>query len=196
MTPILILAAGRSSRMRGADKLLEMVDGLPLLRRQVNAALSTGEPVFVALPSLTHPRAKAIANLGVTLIEVPTADQGMSESLKTGVRALPASAWFMVLLADLVGLTSDDLKQMLDYNPGSDTLILRGADQSGAQGHPILFETSLRAAFETLSGDSGGAEIIRAHKARMELVTLPSDHATLDLDTPEDWAAFRSIPRT
>ncbi|WP_370162833.1 NTP transferase domain-containing protein, partial [Limimaricola soesokkakensis] len=36
--PLLILAAGRSSRMRGADKLAQEINGVPLLRRQVAAA--------------------------------------------------------------------------------------------------------------------------------------------------------------
>lgn len=178
--------------MRGADKLLEQVDGVPLLRRQALAALETDAPVFVAIPSLAHSRCSTISDLRVTLVEVPTAEQGMSESLKTGVAALPECSRFMVFLADLVGLTSSDLKQMLDYKAKAETLILRGADQSGAVGHPILFDARLRPAFATLSGDNGGADIIKANKSRLELVSLPSDHATLDLDTPEDWAAYRS----
>ena len=47
MIPIVILAAGASSRMRGRDKLLELVDGVALLRRQVERALNTGAKVFV-----------------------------------------------------------------------------------------------------------------------------------------------------
>ncbi len=194
MTPILILAAGRSSRMRGADKLLELIDGTPLIRRQVQAALETGEDVYVAVPSLEHPRCAAIADLKVTLVQVPTADQGMSESLRTGIRALPAAPRFMVFLADLVGLTAQDLVQMLNFELEASTLILRGSDQVGRHGHPIIFDATLRAEFERLTGDSGGAEIIKANKQRLELVRLPDDHATLDLDTPEDWAAYRAKP--
>ncbi|MFD1808925.1 NTP transferase domain-containing protein [Gemmobacter lanyuensis] len=47
---ILILAAGAASRMRGGDKMLEQVAGVPQLRRIVNAACATGAPVRVALP--------------------------------------------------------------------------------------------------------------------------------------------------
>ena len=47
---ILIPAAGRSSRMRGRDKLLEQVGGIPLLRLRVEAALATGHQVLVTLP--------------------------------------------------------------------------------------------------------------------------------------------------
>ena len=37
--PILILAAGQSRRMRGRDKLMEVVEGQPLIRRQAEMAL-------------------------------------------------------------------------------------------------------------------------------------------------------------
>ncbi|WP_412506377.1 NTP transferase domain-containing protein, partial [Roseovarius sp. SYSU LYC5161] len=47
---ILLPAAGASARMEGPDKLLEPVDGMPLLRRQVLMALATGAPVLVTLP--------------------------------------------------------------------------------------------------------------------------------------------------
>ena len=47
---ILILAAGRSSRMQGRDKLLEPVGGAPLVATLVARARKTGAKVFVALP--------------------------------------------------------------------------------------------------------------------------------------------------
>ncbi|TNF57528.1 MAG: nucleotidyltransferase family protein, partial [Rhodobacteraceae bacterium] len=62
--PILILGAGASSRMEGLDKLLQPVDGLPLIRRQAEIALRAGiGPVLVALPPAPHPRHDALAGL-------------------------------------------------------------------------------------------------------------------------------------
>ena len=40
MFPLLILAAGAASRMRGPDKLALKIDGVPLLRRQAMAAIA------------------------------------------------------------------------------------------------------------------------------------------------------------
>ena len=49
---LVLLAAGASRRMRGADKLLEPVDDEPLLRRQARAALASGVgPVAVSCGS-------------------------------------------------------------------------------------------------------------------------------------------------
>jgi CTP:molybdopterin cytidylyltransferase MocA len=47
---ILILAAGASSRMAPRDKLLEQIDGQPLIARSLRTALATGLPVTLTLP--------------------------------------------------------------------------------------------------------------------------------------------------
>ncbi len=66
MTPILILAAGQSSRMRGRDKLLEPVDGVALLAAQADKSLAVTRDVFVALPAPGHPRLAALAGLAAS----------------------------------------------------------------------------------------------------------------------------------
>mgnify|MGYP006184317219 CR=1 FL=1 len=46
---------------------------------------------------------------------------------------------------------------------------------------------------QTLSGsDEGARSVLVRHRARLRLVPLPGHHATTDLDTPEDWAAWRA----
>jgi molybdenum cofactor cytidylyltransferase len=43
-----------------------------------------------------------------------------------------------------------------------------------------------------LQGDSGGREVMAQAQGRILPVPLPADHARRDLDTPEDWAAWRA----
>jgi CTP:molybdopterin cytidylyltransferase MocA len=194
--PILILAAGQSSRMRGTDKLLEKIDGVALLRRQIDAASSVGD-VFVALPNCDHPRAKLLDKTTAQSIFVPDASDGMGVTLRNGVNALPSCPAFMVLLADLVALETADLQTLIaarDTHP--DHLIWRGATQAGKAGHPIIFDASLRPAFADLKGDTGGAPILKAQKNQTFLVPLPDHRALLDLDTPEDWANWRKGQKT
>ncbi len=190
--PILILAAGKSSRMGGRDKLLETVEGQPLIRTQVLRALGTGQQVFVSLPALNHPRARVINDLDVHIVAVPNAAEGVGASLRAGVAALPDTEAFMVVLADLVEITAQDLQALLEArstHPAA--LIWRGATQAGKPGHPIIFDGSLRPKFAHLAGDKGAAQIITAQAAQVHLVTI-GDQALLDLDTPADWASWRA----
>jgi CTP:molybdopterin cytidylyltransferase MocA len=193
MTPILILAAGRSSRMGGRDKLAEPVGGVPLLRQKALAALATGEPVFAALPGPDHPRAALLDGLTVTRLYPAGAAEGMGGSLRDSVAALPPCGGFLLLLADLPEIDTSHLNTLLaapDKRPGA--LIWHGSDAAGNLGHPVLFDSSLRPEFATLGGDIGARPIVRAHKDRLAVVTLPGTVATRDLDTPEDWAAWRA----
>lgn len=190
--PVILLAAGAARRMRGRDKLMEQVAGQPLLRRQARLAQSVG-PVIVALPPAPHPRYTALSGLEVTALSVPDADQGMGVSLARAVAALPQETTAaMVLLADMPDLQADDLLRLaaaVDLN--SDTLIWRAATQDGAPGHPIVFAAALFDALRRLDGDDGGRAVVRKADDHVQLVPLPGQRARLDLDTPEDWAAWR-----
>ena len=72
---ILLLAAGRSSRMKGRDKLAEQVDGQPLLSLICARARETGFPVYVTLPDPTHPRVAMAAEAApVWVPDITSAD--------------------------------------------------------------------------------------------------------------------------
>ncbi len=195
--PILILAAGSSTRMRGADKLMEDVGGEPLIRLQVKRATASGHPVFVALPHLDHPRAAAISDLDASLLIVPEAAEGMSGTMRGAVAQLPG-ATFMMILGDLVDLQTSDIDAILDaHHQHPNHLIWRGATMDGQPGHPIIFDGSLRPEFNKLHGDGGGETLVKPLRHKTHLTKLPGHRARLDLDTPEDWAAWRkNNPRT
>ena len=192
--PVILLAAGGSTRMAGRDKLMEQVDGIPLLERQAaRARAATTGPVLVALPPRPHPRYDAVAGLGVTCLSVAEAAEGMNASLRTAVAALPpGAACAMVLLADLPDIDTADLITVgAAVDPTTSVRVWRGATQDGRPGHPIVFHADLFPAFAGLSGDGGGKEVVALAGEHVRLVPLPDDRARRDLDTPADWAAWR-----
>lgn len=193
--PILILAAGQSSRMRGRDKLMEVVGGAPLIRRQADLArLATVGPVLVTLPPGPNARRDALKGCDVQIVPVPDAAEGLSASLRRGLLAVPHKATeAMVLLADLPELTSDDLRTVCAaVDPDGRALIRRGATSDGKPGHPIVFSKVLFGDLCAQKGDAGGSSVAAAHMDRTVLVPLANQRARRDLDTPEDWAAWRA----
>jgi len=193
--PILLLAAGQSRRMRGRDKLMEEIDGVPLLRRVAGRACDAGiGPVLVALPPAPHPRHDALAGLPITPVPVPDAALGLSASLKRALAVVPAQAQAaMILLADLPEISAQDIRivaQSVEIKPSN--LIWRGAAEDGKPGHPVVVARALFAELSRLSGDTGAQAVIRRHADQVALVPLPGRHALCDLDTPEDWDAWRA----
>ncbi|MCA0919957.1 NTP transferase domain-containing protein [Pseudooceanicola nanhaiensis] len=187
---ILILAAGSSSRMRGADKLMQEVAGGPLIATLAARAAATGAPVFVALPGLAHPRAQALATTPVTLVPVPDAAEGMAASLRAGLLALPdETPAVLVTPGDMPELTQADFATLLAAHAAAPGETARGA--SGERpGHPVLFPRALFPDLLRLTGDQGGRAVLKAHPPR--LIPLPGAHALTDLDTPEAWADWRA----
>ncbi|WP_323042224.1 nucleotidyltransferase family protein [Gemmobacter sp.] len=186
---ILIAAAGGSTRMRGGDKLLEQVGGIPLLRRQGLAARASGARVVVTLPPDRPARAEVLEGLGAEVAVLADAAEGMAASLRHGARV--AGGALMVLPADMPEIDMADLRSMLAAHKAAPDAILRGASD-GAPGHPVLFPADLRADLAQLTGDEGARSVLARHRGRVQLVPLPGRHALTDLDTPEDWAAWRA----
>ncbi len=194
--PIILLAAGQSSRMQGADKLLLKVDGVPLLRRAVLIARGAG-PVIVALPPAPHPRHDAVRGLDIAKVEIENAAEGMNASLRGALRHLPPDApAVMVMLSDLPDLQTDDLRQVmrarLQY---PDKLIWRGATIDGTPGHPVIFDRSLFRDLAKLVGDGGARSLVKKKIAQTHLEPLPGSNAIRDLDTREDWATWQALHR-
>ena len=195
MFPLLILAAGASSRMRGADKLSQRIDGVPLLRRQVCAAIAAGARVHVALrPDDEH--AALIEGLDAVPLRLAASAEGMGGTLREGVARLPAARRFGIMPADLPDLDAAAIARVIDAAARDDAnLVWRGATMAGRPGHPLFCDAALKPRFAALSGEAGGRRVLAPYRAMTRLVPLPGQAALCDLDTPEDWAAWRAQKR-
>ena len=194
---ILIPAAGASSRMRGVDKLMQEVRRKPLLRHMAETALATGSPVSVTLPPDAASRREALRDLPVRIIDVSDADLGMSRSLVRGIGALRDAGpedGVMVLPADMPGFTRAALSDLIDRFRVDPDLILRGGGLDGQPGHPVIFPRDLWPMLSRVTGDEGGRTVIQQNKGRVRVIPLPDAMALIDLDTPEDWAAWHRQP--
>lgn len=185
---ILILAAGASRRM-GQDKLLLPVGGQPLLARGRQMAAATGWPVTVVLPPGQPARHRAAQGPGATLVTAERAAEGMAESLKAGLAALPPGAPVLILPADMPDIGTADLMAFAACDPA---LIWRAVTEDGQPGHPVLLPGWLRPEVMELTGDQGARALLDRHADRLRPLPLPGRRAATDLDSPEDWAAWQA----
>jgi molybdenum cofactor cytidylyltransferase len=78
------------------------------------------------------------------------------------------------------------------YDPAEGRELCRAVTAEGVPGHPVLFG---RRFFETLAAlevDRGAREVLRDAAEFVTDVATPGRSAAIDLDTPEDWAAWRA----
>jgi molybdenum cofactor cytidylyltransferase len=187
-TTIILLAAGASTRMRGADKLLEPVGDAALLRVMARRAQKAG-PVRVVLPQGHAARVQALDGLSCDIVTVPTG-QDMSASLRAGVQGLAGPV--LIALADMPEVTAHDMHLIIALSAQAPRAILRAAGQDGTPGNPVLFPADMLTELHAIKGDKGARDLLQRHGARVHLIPLPGRNALTDLDTPEDWAAWRA----
>jgi molybdenum cofactor cytidylyltransferase len=191
----LVLAAGAARRMRGRDKLLEEVGGRPVLRAVAEAArASRADEVVVVLPPGAEARAAAIAGLDVRSVVAPDWAEGMAASLRAGLAEVAARAdAVVVLLADMPEVGAGEIDRLIAaYDPEAGREIARAVSDGGTPGHPVLFGRRFFEALAGLQGDQGAREVLREAAEFVALVPTPGRAALVDLDTPEDWAAWRA----
>ena len=194
---IVIPAAGAAARMRGRDKLLEEIDGEPLLARQVARALETGALVLVPV-SAAHPgRAAALKGLEQPRLSVVPVDgsEGMSVSLREAARFADAAGaeGLMILPADMPELETGDLETLIAAFDNAPDRVHRATSAEGRHGHPVILPKRLFRAVRKLRGDVGARGLIAGEE--LGLTALPGQRALTDLDTPEDWDAWHKARR-
>ena len=190
-----VLAAGQSRRMGGRDKLLEPVAGAPLLRHVVRAlSASSVDEIVVVLPPDPGERLTALAGTKARAVINPRAAEGMGTSVGVGVTALKAEAdAVLIVLADMPEVTAGDYDRLIAaFDPAEDRAIARAVTEAGAPGHPVLFGRRFFELLQALEGDRGARSLIGDHPEFLVDVTLPGSAAATDLDTPEDWDAWRA----
>jgi molybdenum cofactor cytidylyltransferase len=190
-----LLAAGSSSRMRGADKLIETVDGAPQIARAARALCdSRADETLVVLGPGQDARRAALSGMGLRVVENPAAAEGMASSIRAAIAALsPEADAVLVALADMPEIAPEHLDRVIAaFDPEEGRAIVRAADAAGRPGHPVLFGRRFFETLARLKGDEGARAILADHPELVIAVTTPGAAATIDLDTPEAWDAWRA----
>lgn len=183
----IVLAAGRSSRMGGPNKLLETLNGKPLVQIVAEQALaSRARPVIVVTGHQDAQVRDALKGLDVQFAANRDFAQGIASSVKTGIAAVPEQAdGAIVCLGDMPLVDSGLIDRLIDaFAPDKGMLIAVPAAE-GRRGNPVLWSRRFFDELMTLEGDVGARHVIMKHPEAVTEVEAKGQSAFLDIDTPE-----------
>jgi molybdenum cofactor cytidylyltransferase len=188
---ILILAAGASTRL-GQPKQLVRLDGRPLLHTMVSHAVAVaGHAVTVVVGAHAQELALLLKHSPASVIVNRQWEEGLGASIRCGVAALPPGCdAVLIMLADQVGVTSDDLKRLVSAWKGQDVAVVASL-YSGTVGVPAIFPRWCFSDLAALRGDVGARLILQRYSDRLTRVPMPN--AAMDLDTPEQLEELRRV---
>lgn len=181
----LVLAAGSGSRMGGANKLLQPVQGVPMLRRVVNAALASRCTSVRVVTGFAAAEAEAcLAGLEVAFTHNPDFPSGMASSLRCGLAALdPEADAAVVLLADMPFIDGGHIDRLIDvFDPARPGIV--APEKDGRRGNPILWPRAYFAEMQTVEGDVGARELLHRHAGQVRSVACDDEAIFADIDTP------------
>ena len=190
----IVLAAGRSSRMPGSQKLLLDIDGVPMVRHVLEAASEGGCHQTVVVYA-EDDVGRAIDGRA-ELVFNPKAHTGMASSLQAGLRAMrPEIEGAMVLLGDqpLVGSRTVATLLRAWRREGSRPAV---ATTQGTEGWapPVVLGRELWEQVFALKGDAGARQVLHGRPELLDVVPAPGRPD--DIDTPDDYAKIvRLFPR-
>jgi molybdenum cofactor cytidylyltransferase len=176
--------------MTPRNKLLENVGGETMVRRVAATAIASGaEPVIVVTGHEAASVAAALRGLDVTIVANPDYAGGLSTSLRTGLRALPAGVdGALILLGDMPAVEAPVLTALMAAFTGGDALCV--PVRHGRRGNPVLWGRRYFAEMMRLTGDTGAKPLMAPHEAQLIEVEVPTGSIFEDVDAPEDLARF------
>jgi molybdenum cofactor cytidylyltransferase len=188
-----VLAAGRSTRMGGPNKLLAEVNGKPLVRIAVEQALaSRASPVIVVTGHRRREAEAAIAGLDVKLVHNPDFAEGLATSLKAGVAAVsPENDGAVICLADMPGVNAALIDKLIAaFDPEKGALVVLPT-LDGKRGNPVLWSRRFFPDLMVIEGDVGARHLIARYAEAVTEVPVDGQAAFVDVDTPEALQALR-----
>jgi molybdenum cofactor cytidylyltransferase len=179
-----ILAAGAGTRF-GDVKQLVRLRGEPVLHDLVaSAAFVAGSSVTVVIGAHAGVVAAALRQRAVSLAVNRGWEEGIASSIRVAVHsAPPGSGALLLMLADQVGVTADDLKR-LHASWRRHPVLIAAALFRGAPGLPAIFPRWAFPDLLELRGERDARTVLRRNVERV--VRVPMSNAGIDLDTPDD----------
>ncbi|HWX82684.1 MAG TPA: molybdopterin-binding/glycosyltransferase family 2 protein [Xanthobacteraceae bacterium] len=188
-----ILAAGRSTRMGGPNKLLAELNGNKLVRIATEQALaSKASEVVVVTGHQAELVEKALAGLKVKFVRNPDFAGGLASSVKAGIAAVPDNAdGAVICLGDMPLIDAHLIDRLIEaFAPDRGNLIVVPV-ADGRRGNPVLWSRRFFKELMTLDGDIGARHLIAKHAEAVAEVPIEGQSAFLDIDTPQALEAAR-----
>lgn len=186
--PILLLAAGSSTRM-GKPKQLLPWGNQTLIEHQIETLLKTDHPVHVVIGSNSDLIIPVIQKYPINIFINSDWESGMASSISLGIsliiQKIPDAKGVLITLLDQPLITTSYLEKMLDdFQPGLQQILVSHS-ASGWTGVPVLFDKFYFKELTELSHDEGAKKIVKRHEEYV--IFLEGGELLEDMDTPETY---------
>ncbi|MDY0780898.1 nucleotidyltransferase family protein [Tenacibaculum sp. IB213877] len=185
---ILILAAGKSTRMDVTKQLLKVGSTTLVGLAIENAKQSKTDSIYCILGANAEKIKTSIKHYEIETIINPNYEQGLSASIISGINHISSKDFdaALIMLGDQPTVTSNYLNKLIDsFNKNPDKISV--SNYNGKIGVPAIFPRNYFKQLTQLKGDKGARELLLSEKENcIQLFHLPF----IDIDTEEEYQNF------
>ena len=165
--PVLLLAAGSSSRM-GRPKQLLPWGNATLIEHQIKTLANTGHPLCVVLGSNSELIIPVIEKYNIIIIINDRWEEGMGSSVSCGIshiiKSYPDADGVLIALSDQPLVTTEYITQIIRNFQSGAMQILVSKSGTGWKGVPALFDKFYFKELSELRGETGAKKIMNNYK--------------------------------
>ena len=179
-----LLAAGGARRF-GSQKLVALLNGVPVVRHAFDALSPATDGVVVVVGSDSEAVTRAFEGTRASIVVNGDWARGLSTSLRGGILAVsPSTEAVIVGLGDEPIVDAHVCRELVRAWRRDNKSIV-AARYNGIQDHPVLFDRAVFAELTSLEGDVGAKSVINRSAERVGFVDVSAPQP-IDVDEPAD----------
>ena len=188
---VLVLAAGKSSRMNGIKQLLKINNKTLLDNTLETAKKVISKNIFCVLGANADKIQKAISTKDVQFIYNKNFETGLSSSIVAGIHHFKKEKLnfngLLILLVDQPEIDDDYLNLLITtFQSNSDKIIASNYNEKA--GVPAIFPKKYFEKLVLLKGDKGAKKFLQNYTS--EVIKINREQSFKDIDTPEDYQSY------
>lgn len=185
---VVVLAAGRSSRM-GRAKALVAIDGEAAIDRVLRIARGHELDAIVVLGFQADEIRAAVEPGAARIVVNPDPARGQSSSVREGARALGPGLGIALWPVDHARVSEGTFGRLLaEYRARRAGIEIVVPSWSGRRGHPVLASAAVARELAALRDDEPAHAVIRREPARLLHLPVDDPMVVADFDRPQDLA--------
>jgi len=190
MISAILLAAGKSERMNGENKLIKKIQGVPTIKHSINNILASYiDELIIVLGYQKEIVEKHIdKNKKIKIVFNKNYKSGMSSSIKAGLNKLSIKTKsFFICLGDMPMIKHDVYNLIIKSRDKNEIIVPTYNEQ---QGNPILFDKSMKEKIMVITGDVGAKKILKLNKNKIFKLVISNHFITKSFNTQDDFKNY------
>jgi len=197
MISAILLAAGKSSRMKGVNKLTKEIYGTPMIKHSTKNILNSSVKELIIVLGHENEVIKNIIgdNKKIKFVYNKDFENGISSSIKTGLNNISSQTEaFFICLGDMPFINQSIynklIKSRFSYNKKLNAKNKKDIfipEYDGLKGNPVLFSYLMKNQIMSIEDDNGAKEIIDSNKGKILNVKIDNKSIINDFDTEENF---------